>query len=98
MNDLQFQIIFLLGYLPQRFDFAFTVSVLLPLCLLFDKVLANVLVDQQHNKDYFLAVLVGFLSCLWFILMLKFCPTACLGHVTATTQVPEVVCKDEAKA
>jgi len=41
-------------------------EVLLSLCLLFDKVPANVLVgEQQYTKDYFLAVLVGFLSCLW---------------------------------
>lgn len=66
VNDLQFQIYSFLAIFPKRFDFAFPAQVLLPLCLLFDKVPAKVLVgDQQHTKDYFLAVLVGFLSCLW---------------------------------
>lgn len=85
---------------PKRFGFAFTASVSLPLCLLFDKVLANVLVDQQYTKDYFLAVLVRFLSCLWgfFDAEVDFYSIACLGYITATAQVPEVVCTDEAKA
>lgn len=65
-NSLQFQIYSFLAIVPKRFDFAFPAQVLLPLCVLFDKAPANVLVgDQQYTKDYFLAVLVGFLSCLW---------------------------------
>lgn len=67
VNNLHFQIYSFLAIFPKRFDFAFPAQVLLPLCLLFDKVPANVFVgDQQYTKDYFLAVLAGFLSCLWF--------------------------------